>query len=315
MKFEEVFKVDRSIVQEIESEFLRQNNVKLFVKRDDLIHQEVSGNKWRKLKYNVLRAFEEKREGILTFGGAYSNHLIATASACNLIGLQSIGVVRGDELNEKSNDTLRQCAELGMHLVFITREEYSLRNEKYYQESLLLDYHNYLVVPEGGANYHGIIGCQEILKGSSNDITDVFVAQGTCSTSVGLLTALNADTSLHVVPVLKGYDSIAEMRLLMNRSGFEADFIEEILSSVIVHDNYHFGGYGKYTDELLLFIKNFYQSNDLKLDPVYTGKVMFALYDMINNGDLNGRNVLFVHTGGIQGCASIEEKSGISLFN
>ena len=313
MKIEGIFKVERSEIQEVESDFLRTHDVRLFVKRDDLIHEEVSGNKWRKLKYNVIRAIEEKREGILTFGGAYSNHLIATASACKTIGLKSIGIVRGKELDESSNETLKRCSELGMKLVFITREEYKLRNEKYYIESLALEYQNFLIVPEGGANYHGIIGCQEILKDISG-MSDVFVSQGTSTTSVGLLTALKDNMRLHVVPALKGYESISEMRTLLRMSGFDEDFIEELLSLVIVHEEYHFGGYGKYTTQLLEFIKDYYRSTGIKLDPVYTGKVMFAIYDLVKRGAFNNRKILFVHTGGIQGCKSIEEKSGFSLF-
>ena len=305
---------DKSIVQEIEISSLKDRGISLFVKRDDLIHETISGNKWRKLKFNIESCVIKKKQGIITFGGAYSNHLIATASACHKAGVKSIGIVRGDELKVDSNETLKACSLLNMELVFVSREDYKLRIEKAYIEGLSIKYPNYLIVPEGGANYHGMIGCQEILKEVEFKPDHIFVSQGTTTTSCGLAMGLNENQKIHVVPALKGFNSLDEMESLYLQCGMDAEWIEQLLSTVVVHADYHFGGYGKYNIELLNFIKNFHENYSLKLDPIYTGKTMFALMKEIKNVSFDNTSILFVHTGGLQGVRSIEEKSGIKLF-
>jgi len=309
-----MYNLSNSIVQELTIDSFSQRGIRLLVKRDDLIHEEVSGNKWRKLKYNVELCNARKKSGILTFGGAYSNHLLATASACKQLDVSSIGIVRGDELNKNSNETLRKCSELGMELVFFPRNEYKLRHEKAFIESLSIKYPNYHIVPEGGANYHGMIGCQEIMDEIEDRIDHVFVAQGTSTTSCGIAMSLKENQALHVVPVLKKYNSIAEMKNLFYGSGMDSDSVEFLMSKVIVHDEYHFGGYGKYNTSLLKFISNFYKNQQLKLDPIYTGKAMFALIETLKNEIFNNSTVLFIHTGGLQGVQGIERKSGGILF-
>ena len=306
---------DKSIVEYIKDPELEARGIKLFIKRDDLIDEVVSGNKWRKLKYNVELCQARKNEGILTFGGAYSNHLVATASACQKIGLKSIGIIRGDELNPDSNATLQKCSELGMKLVFVSREEYLARHEKAYHEDLSYTYPNHHIVPEGGANYYGIVGCQEIMSEVEEKIDHVFIAQGTSATSCGVLCSLKENQTLHVVPALKGYRSLEEMRNLMASSGMEASWVETQLKRVEAHPEFHFGGYGRFTEELLKYIQNFYRKHGIKLDPVYTGKVMFALTHELQNTRYSNTNVLFIHTGGIQGAAAIEQKSGFKLYN
>lgn len=305
-----MFDVSKSLLQKLELNELNTQNIELFVKRDDLIDAHVSGNKWRKLKYNVEQAKTLKKNGILTFGGAYSNHLVATAAACYKSGLKAIGIVRGDELTENSNPTLQQCADFGMELQFVSRLDYAARNEKSYQEELNFEFPNYLIVPEGGANYYGMIGCQEILKETPNDFDYVFVAQGTTTTSIGLALGIAEKTRLMVVPVLKGFDSLSEMKTLLRYTGFESSMIEDVLANVTVLDDYHFGGYGKYTDELLDFMQNKYAETQLPLDPVYTGKVLFALQDWVLKNNLKNKRILLVHTGGIQGGKMIAKKEG-----
>lgn len=311
---ETLFDVDRSALDSINDPLLEMHNVQLWIKRDDEIDPEVSGNKWRKLKYNILQCRQQKNQGILTFGGAFSNHLVATAAACSKAGLNSVGVVRGDELKPTSNSTLKRCASLGMHLHFVSREEYYLRNERYYHEELLQQFPNLLVVPEGGANYRGMIGCQELVGEISVPFHRLFVAQGTSTTSCGVLFGLSTDQVVSVVPVLKGFDSIAEMQQLLSKSGIDSEIIASLLSRVEVLDWFHFGGYAKYTDVLLRFISEFYQVHGVKLDPVYTGKAMFALWDGIKKGKYDGQSIVFLHTGGLQGIAGIESKTGASLF-
>lgn len=296
-----MYTTENAILQQINDDRLTKRNIKLYIKRDDLIDSEVSGNKWRKLKYNIEQVKSLKKEGVLTFGGAYSNHLLATASACHRAGLKSIGIVRGDELSVDSNNTLKRCSELGMELKFVSREEYRLRNDKLYQNDLNLEFPNLYIVPEGGANFYGMIGCQEILKEIDIRYDSIFVAQGTTTTSCGILMSLAERSKLHVVPVLKGFDSEKEMREMLNYSMFDEDLTEELMEKVIVHSDYHFGGYGVYTAELIEFIKAFYIHYTIPLDQVYTGKVMYALFSEIERGVFDNQTIIFIHTGGIQG--------------
>lgn len=309
-----MYQTKKSILQEIKLERLNAYSVKLFVKRDDLIDEFVSGNKWRKLKYNIEHAHRIKKEGILTFGGAFSNHLLATASACKLAGIKSVGIVRGDELNSNSNRTLEQCTAMGMELKFITRDEYNLRNEKAYQESLSFQFPNYHIVPEGGANYYGMIGCQEIMMETSNDFNHVFVAQGTTTTSAGIAFSLPEKSVLHVVPVLKGFDSKNEMKDLYLKSGIGDETIKELLSKVVVHDQSHFGGYGKYDNTLLDFMEETFIETGIPLDPVYTGKAFYSMINWIEENSISDQSILFIHTGGIQGGKSIAKKEGRTFF-
>ena len=305
-----MFDVSKSLLQTLQLKKLNTQNIELFVKRDDLIDEYVSGNKWRKLKYNVEQAKTLKKSGILTFGGAYSNHLVATAAACQKSRLRAIGIVRGDELNANSNSILRQCADFGMELQFVSRLDYAARNEKSYHEELNVQFPNYLIVPEGGANYYGMIGCQEILKETANDFDYVVVAQGTTTTSIGLALALPEKTTLIVVPVLKAFDALTEMKTLLGYTGFEMSMIEDVLSKVNVLSEYHFGGYGKYTDELLDFMEQVYTETKLPLDPIYSGKALFALQDWVVKNAIHHKRILFIHTGGIQGGKTIEKKEG-----
>jgi 1-aminocyclopropane-1-carboxylate deaminase len=296
----ELFESSKSILQEIklDSKF---KNVRLLVKRDDLIHPEVSGNKWRKLKYNIELVQSQKKDGILTFGGAYSNHLLATAAACSLAGLKSIGIVRGEELTTESNNNLKRCAALGMELKFIPREEYDAKNEKFVQETWKEEYPFYLLVPEGGANYYGIVGCQEIWKELPNEIDHLFVAQGTTTTSCGLLVGLQENMQLHVVPVLKGFDAKGEMKKQLAPFLIDEETIQEQLNRVEVHSEAHFGGYGKWNQELIDFIVNCEKEYDLPLDKIYTGKAFHALMDWLEQQDFQTpQTVVFLHTGGLQ---------------
>lgn len=295
----ELFDTSKSILQEInlDSAF---RNVRLLVKRDDLIHPEVSGNKWRKLKYNIELVQFQKKDGVLTFGGAYSNHLLATASACNLAGLKSIGIVRGEELNKNSNENLKRCSELGMELKFVPREEYDSRNEKISQEAWKEEYPFYLLVPEGGSNYYGMVGCQEIWKELPEKVDHLFVAQGTTTTSCGLLVGGNENTSVHVVPVLKGFDSKAEMKKQLFPFLVDEEIIAESLNRVEVHAEAHFGGYGKWNDELLNFISDCKEEYDLPLDKVYTGKAFYALMEWLKTQTFEiPQTIVFIHTGGL----------------
>ncbi|MES2799278.1 MAG: pyridoxal-phosphate dependent enzyme [Bacteroidota bacterium] len=298
---------ENSILEEVFPSFLQNAGNRLFIKRDDLIHPEISGNKWRKLKYNLLAAQQQKSDGILTFGGAYSNHLLATAALCKQESLKSIGIVRGEELDSKSNETLKKCEELGMMLVFVSREEYSLRNDELFQKELHIEYPNFMLVPEGGANYLGMIGCQEIWKEIDDHFDYVFVAQGTTTTSLGLLLGCPENTKVIGVPVLKGFDAANEMKQLAKESFIDEEMMEDCLGRFEVANDYHFNGYGKYDDELLSFIDQFHAETDILLDQVYTGKAMYATAKEIERHNWTNKRILFIHTGGLQGRNGIKK--------
>lgn len=294
------FDTSKSVLEEIPQQIHGVKNVRLYVKRDDLIDSEVSGNKWRKLALNVDNAFALKKEGILTFGGAFSNHLLATASACNRIGLKSVGIVRGDELNVNSNLNLQRCKELGMELHFISRSQYDCRCETSELESWKEKYPTYLLVPEGGSNYHGTIGCQLIVEEIPLTPDHVFVAQGTTTTSCGILLGLPENTKLHVVPVLKGFDALIEMKPILYQVLMDETVVQEYLEQVVIHENAHFGGYGKWNSELTEFIQQIIEQTQLPLDKVYTGKAFWAMWMWLKQRTFQKETiVVFIHTGGL----------------
>lgn len=305
---------NRSILEEISTPEWEKRNLTVLIKRDDLIHDEISGNKWRKLVYNIEQAQLKRNDTILTFGGAFSNHLVATACAAKLNGLKAIGIVRGEELTAESNATLQRCKDYGMELVFIPRELYNLRNDRQWWDELHLDYPNSLIIPEGGANFHGVLGCQEIWKELPKDTDRIFVAQGTTTTSCGILLGAPEKCTIHAVPVLKGFDAETEMKQLLYSYFLDEELLTEFFSKLKVETDYHFGGYGKYTPELLNYITEKYRQFGLKLDPVYTGKAFFAMEDLIQKLDLKNEKIIFIHTGGIQGSKGIEEKEGVELY-
>ena len=303
--------INKSILHPIDLPEFKKANVEVLVKRDDLIHPEISGNKLRKLKYNIEHMIEIDRKGILTFGGAYSNHLLATAALCNKNKIPSIGIVRGDELGPSSNNILKRCTELNMELLFVSRNEYKKREDTDYIEKIQRTHSDYWVVPEGGSNQYGVKGCKEIMKETPNDFDGVFLAQGTTTTSCGILLSLPKNTRLHAVPVLKGFDSLGEMK---KRTGNDRTW-NEIKNQIEIHSEYHFGGYGKYTKDLLEFIRKIYRETNLPLDPVYTGKAFYALFDNVINGKLNNKRILFIHTGGLKTVESIESRENITLHS
>jgi len=295
-----LFDTSRSHLQQLELPLFREKNCTVWVKRDDLIDPEVSGNKWRKLKYYIEKALVQKKYGIVTLGGAFSNHLLATAAACNKTGLRAIGLVRGEELSEESNPNLKRCKELGMELYFLSRLDYAERHQEWFKDQIQEDYPNFLFVQEGGAGYHGLIGCQELMEELPETVTDVFVAQGTTTTSCGILLGCNPKQKIHVVPALKGFDALAEMRPLLYQFCMDNELVSEYLQQVVVHPDHHFGGYAKTTPELLEFIETCKTAFDLPLDRVYTAKAFHALIDWVKTSpDANGAEVVFVHTGGL----------------
>ena len=273
-----------SPLEEVSTSWSKKAEIQLFIKRDDLIHPYISGNKWRKLS-GILRAFEGQFTEVVTYGGPYSNHLLATASCCELLGIPSIGYVRG-ERPTKLNTMLGLCQNMGMNITFLDRPTF--RSEKLtggIQE-------NQLFIPEGGAMPEGTEGCKEIWEEMDQDLDHFFVASGTGTSLAGLCSAMDKEhTLLHAVPVLKGGQFIAEeVRRLNGCSSFE------------LHTKYHFGGYAKTTPELFDLVTEFALETGVLLDPIYTAKLMWAVRDQAGQGNFSsGARVGLLHSGGLSG--------------
>lgn len=268
----------------------------IYVKRDDLIHPIISGNKWRKLKFNLKAAKSEKHDTILTFGGAYSNHIAASAFAAKVNGLKSIGIIRGEEV---SNSTLKSAKAFGMHLHFISRKDYKLKHLESFISELKIQFGKFYLIPEGGANRLGVMGCEETIQeieGFEFDI--VALAAGTGTTAAGILSSIDSKTKCMVFPALKGGEFIKEEIL---------QFSNKNTSNLQLILDYHFGGYAKFNSKLIEFILAFYRKTGLKLDQVYTSKMMFGLVDLLKKGEIpNKAKILAIHTGGLQGNTNIK---------
>ncbi len=291
------YKPAGSPVHIIEDQILTDNGVQLLIKRDDLLHKHISGNKWRKLKYNLSEAVQQNHHTILTFGGAYSNHLAATAFACNKVGVESIGIVRGED--DAQNPTLNFLRSNNMRLKFVSRTDYRRKREDGFIEDLMSEFGNCFMIPEGGANGLGVRGCAEILPEVEESFEIVCCAAGTGTTLAGLALSLQENQKLIGFPALKGGGFLEqEMLRLIDESRLKplADFRFEL------NTDYHFGGYAKMKPELFNFIQGFQGRNNIPLDPVYTSKMMFGVYDLIQKGHFSrGTSILAIHTGGLQG--------------
>lgn len=309
------FDTSRSIVQALNHDLYARYDVKVFVKRDDLIDEYISGNKWRKLKYNLDLCRTKKNKQIITFGGAFSNHIVATAKACHLEGIKSIGIIRGEELNKDSNETLKKCSDFGMELHFVSRDEYRMRNEKAYLEELHQQFENSFIIPEGGANYYGVIGCQEILRECDEEVDVVVCAGGTGTTAAGILLSLRENQRLLYVSALKGSFIEEDLRKLLYLACFDFEIVEELMNRVQVIDDKRFGGYHKYDDDLIHFVQDYFKKTNLKLDVIYTAKAMLELHGQIITDKIKkDSRILFIHTGGLQAMPSIEKKLGYPLY-
>jgi 1-aminocyclopropane-1-carboxylate deaminase len=273
--------------------------ISLVIKREDLIHPFVSGNKFRKLKYNLLQAKAENQSTLLTFGGAYSNHIAAVGYAGKENGFQTIGIIRGDELGDKieSNPTLKFAQECGMQFEFVSRETYRLKTEATFLEQLQQQYGAFYLIPEGGTNAFAIQGCEEILTPEDASFDFVACAIGTGGTISGLINSVLPHQKVLGFPALKGNFLQDEIRNFVRQDNWE-----------LITD-YHFGGYGKVTNDLIDWINQFYEQTQIPLDPVYTGKMVFGIVDLITKNYFpENAKILLIHTGGLQGIQGMNLK-------
>lgn len=285
-----------SPVEELHLPLLKEKNIRLSVKRDDMIHPFISGNKWRKLKYILKNAQEQQKQTLVTFGGAWSNHLLATACAGAKFGFETHGFVRGEEVQ---NPVLSLCKVFGMELHFVSREAYLDKPRLFEQH---FDAKQVVFIDEGGYSSEAVQGCAEIMDELPQDYEHLFVGCGTGATVAGVSVGIakhQKQTQLHGVPVLKGGDFI---RHEISALGVDPAPIQ-------LHTEYHFGGYAKTKPELLLFIQDFVSGTGILLEPTYTGKVFYAVFDLIRKGYFReGDHILILHTGGLTGFLGMYQK-------
>ena len=270
----------------------KKRNIELFIKREDLIHPFVSGNKFRKLKYNLLQAKEDGYKTLLTFGGAFSNHIAAVAFAGKEQGFKTIGIIRGEELLDKidENPTLRFARECGMEFEFVSRETYRNKAEAGFIGQLKEHFGPFFLIPEGGTNELAVKGCEEILSENDKQFDYICCAVGTGGTISGIINSLQPGQKVLGFPALKGDFLKDEIR------NFATDGNWELITA------YHFGGYGKVSEQLIAFINHFYTEYQIPLDPVYTGKMVFGVIDLISKNYFPDHSkILLIHTGGLQG--------------
>ncbi|MBJ6107732.1 1-aminocyclopropane-1-carboxylate deaminase/D-cysteine desulfhydrase [Hymenobacter sp. BT523] len=299
------------LLQELPEPLAQARGVRLLLWRDDLAHPDLPGNKARKLKYNLQAACEQGHHTLLTVSGAYSNHLAAVATAGRLYGLRTIGLVRGDAPlpgagSAALNPTLARASADGMELHYLDRSTYRRRAEPDFTTELLARFGPAYVLPEGGTNALALPGCAELVAEirAQTDFDALAVAVGTGGTLAGLLTGLAGQQQAVGVAALKNGGFLrAEIDALTRQASGRA------FSNYSLETGYHFGGYAKYSAELLGFIRAFEERHGVLLDPIYTGKLLFGVLDMIARGDFApGSTVVAIHTGGQQAWAGWNER-------
>jgi len=288
-----------SPTQEVSDEITRQHGVSLFIKREDLNHPEIMGNKLRKLKYNIIEATQQNVSTLLSFGGAYSNHILALSAAGRIFGLNTIGIIRGEELaNKPLNPVLAMACKNGMKLNFISRSAYQKKTTIEFIDLLNKTHGEFYLIPEGGSNDLAIKGATEILDDINGDYDVITCPCGTGGTVAGIIKGVHlqrASTNILGFQVLNA-DHYIEDAI---HSFLPAKTLSQ--TSWTINSDFHFGGYAKTNNKLLTFIKWFKQTHNIELDFIYTGKMMFGLYNLIQTGYFRkGSRLLAIHTGGTQ---------------
>ena len=299
--------ISPSPLEVIKHPLLTAKKLTLSVKRDDLLHTHISGNKWRKLKYNLIEAKALGINHLVSFGGAYSNHIHALAAAGHYLGFKTTAIIRG-EAHYANNPTLLQAQKWGMKLHFVTRKEYKLRNNINYLQELQLRFSDALILPEGGTNQLALSGveelCNELKVQCNKEINHVLTATGSAGTLAGLIAGFSDEKKTNTVKIT----GIAVLK--------EADYLNEIIASLLQSVNiksqcpwslqtqFHGGGYAKIAPSLIEFCQHFENTTQIPIEPIYTGKMFYALFELIKQDYFSpGDNIIALHTGGLQGLA------------
>ena len=300
-----------SPLQQIKDHALDKAGVNVLVKRDDLIHPAMGGNKWRKLKYNLIEANRQGLSTLLTFGGAYSNHLYATAAAGQYFGFDTIGFVRG-EAHFPLNPTLHAVTQMGMQLHYLSRSTY--RNPLRALESFADPLPPYYYLPEGGTNPLALVGCAELAKEILDQCAEASpdyycLSCGTGGTMSGLLIGLEGKGKVIGFSALKGDFMASNIQALLDENAPSA------YSNWQMEHNYHFGGYARHTLSLIEFINAFHAKHQIPLDPIYTGKLFYGLWEWIAQGRFaKGSTIVVIHSGGLQGIKGFNQRQGKALI-
>lgn len=293
-----------STLQPISHPMFTRHKISVQVKRDDQIDKVISGNKWRKLKYNLLHAKAINAKGIITFGGCFSNHIHACALACKQQQLSAIGIIRGEEDNQ-DNYTLAWAKHWGMQLSFVDRKTYRSRNEKSYLQRLQQQYPDYLIVPEGGSNTLALIGMAEVIDelNQQSEFDTLLSPVGSGGTLAGLISADKNQHKILGISVLK-------------QDGYLVKQVNDLLPEhAKAHTNwqlmsqYHGGGYAKFSAQDAQRIRSFSAVVGIDFEPVYSGKMILALLDLMSTGYFPAHHrIVLLHTGGLQGLAGMFER-------
>jgi len=285
--------------QNVTLPILAEKQISLTIKREDLNHPQISGNKYRKLKYNLEEAKATRQHTLLTFGGAFSNHIAATAYAGKLHGFKTIGIIRGEELSQnwKANPTLRLAAENGMLFKFVAREAFRKKTNTDFINRLKSEFDDFYMLPEGGTNALAVKGCEEILEPNDTNCDFICCSVGTGGTLAGISNSADPDQHVLGFPALKGNFLTEDIRKFTVRENWELQL------------DYHFGGYAKVTLALINFINDFHEKTHIPLDAVYTGKMIFGILDLIASDYFPPKSkILAIHTGGLQGIEGMNLK-------
>ena len=300
--FEEIIQTP---IVPIVDDLTTEKRVELFLKREDLTDPYISGNKYRKLKYNLIHARDRGYDTLLTFGGAYSNHIHAVAYAGFKFGFKTIGIIRGEE-TLPLNATLKDAAYFGMKLHYVSRAEYRDKKHENFIKSLEQQYGNFYLVPEGGSNSFAVKGCSEILNEAEKKFDHICCACGTGGTIAGIITSLEGRSNVLGFPAMKNGDFLyADIQKLID------EYNSSRYTNWKLMLDYHFGGYAKYDENLLLFINRFKQQHAIQLDPIYTGKLVYGVFDLLEHNFFKpGNKILIIHSGGLQGIKGFNDRFG-----
>jgi 1-aminocyclopropane-1-carboxylate deaminase len=297
----DVIKLDKIFIQTIEAEWLKEQHVCLDILRTDVLHPVISGNKWFKLRYYLEEALSYGNKHITTFGGAYSNHIIATACACKQLGLACTGIIRGERPSILSS-TLAYAQTFGMQLQFVSRETYKNK------AAIAMQLFDTYIIQEGGYGKQGARGAAAIMDycPNPNQYTHIICAVGTGTMLAGIIKSAAATQTVIGISVMKANMALEnELAQLMEKEDRQKQYS-------ILHD-YHFGGYAKHPPALIAYMNTIWQAHQIPTDIVYTSKTFFAAETLIRNNTISpGSRVLMIHSGGLQGNLSLPP--GVLLF-
>jgi 1-aminocyclopropane-1-carboxylate deaminase len=294
-------------IKRIDSALLAAADIHMDVAFLDTVHPLFGGNKWFKLKYNIEEAKRRQAKAIVTFGGANSNHIYATAAACQYFGIPSIGMIRG-EATELNNPTLSKVIAWGMDIHLMSKLDYAEKETELFEYELHERFGNIYIIPEGGHNYLGINGCMEILKDLPNDYNLIAVSVGSGTTIAGLLLSAHVSQNLIGFAPMKGGQYLKES-IAYDLLQFLGDqtAVSDLVSKLTIIDDYHFGGFAKINDNLKDFKSQFGQAFGFELDYVYNAKLFYGLFDKIQKQEVEKhQKILVIHTGGLQGNKGFE---------